>query len=501
MGLIAEALTRLLPERKLQAVSASIPTWQDGVPQFPEHSYQRFAKDGYSKNELVYAAVEELATSAAEPRFAAFRRGQGDPEQIDRAAVLDLLERPNPFCDRYAFVAGIIMHRAIAGNAYVEKVRSRAGKVVELWLLRPDRVKVIPDRQRYVGAYEYRIGDHVDIVDARDIIHLKTRNPLDDFYGLPPLATVAERVDVDAWMRQFAAAFFRNAGVPAGILNIQKQVDADERKMIQDRFKNQYGGTQGWHQLMVIDNTIAKFEPAGLPLGERGLVMPDLTEINEARIVAAFGVPLSLIGTRLGMQQKYSNMQELRASFWDETLRPLYQEIASGLSAGLLPDFDGWDYLDFDLSRVGALQEDEDAKHKRIREDVNGGLLSLEEGREALGYDPEPDPAHHWVRATSVTIEPVTPEEPEEGTEPVEPDAVIAGIEEAEKLLDAGKRALRRKAVEKFVPLGADGLVMPHPAVTIEDADLDRALELWDRERPAQRGLLDAAVNGRNGHV
>lgn len=395
MGLIADtlgSLVSLLPERKV-AIGAAVPTWQQGTPQPPKGTYWRFANEGYGGNEVIYAAIEELCTSAAEPRLAAYRQAGDQSERIAEHPILALLERPNPFMDRFGFWATVILHLMVAGNAYIEKVRSPAGKVVELWLLRPDRMWVIPDAQRFVDGYEYRIAEQVHVLDARDVIHLKLRNPIDDFYGMPPLQVVAPRVDTDNFMRSFTGAFFRNAGVPAGLLNITKSVSPAERQLIRDRFRGETGGPGGWHSLLVLDNTEATYTAMGMALGERGLVMPDLDEINEVRLAMVFGVPLELIGARIGMiHGNRATTKEARATFWDETLTPLYTMLAAALTSWLVPEFEGVDAVEFDLSTVKALREDEDAKHARIREDVKAGLLSVQEGRAALGHDPEHEP-------------------------------------------------------------------------------------------------------------
>lgn len=392
MGLIASVLGPLF-ERKI-ALSATVPTWENHVPQLQRENYYRFALEGYSRNEVVYACVEELSTSAAEPRIAAYKRVHGKLEKLDEHPVVDLLERPNPFMDGYLLWATVLMHLSIAGNAYIELVRSASGQVVELWVLRPDRMFVIPDRQRFIAGWNYRLGALEDFIDARDVIHIKMRNPLDDYYGMPPLAACAERVDTDNFMRSFTASFFRNAGVPAGILSINKKVNTAEKEMIQNRFRTETGAGR-WHSLLVLEQVEADFKAMGMGLGERGLVLPELDEIDESRIAMVFGVPLELIGARLSMiHGNRSTTREARAGFWDETLMPIYRMIASKLTAQLVPEFSAIENLDeiaFDMSTVAALQEDQDAKHTRVRGDLAAGILSVQEARQELGKDADFD--------------------------------------------------------------------------------------------------------------
>lgn len=428
MGLIRSAFSALAPRRGNEqkvAAGAAIQTWQQGNPQYPPYSYERFSRDGYGRNELVYACIEELASSASEPRIAAYQESQPDPTRIDAHSSVDLLNHPNPFMSRYAFMAAIVMYRSISGNVFIEKVRSQAGKVVELWLLRPDRVRIIPDMVKHIGYYTYELGAQKFRIEPQNIIHIRTNNPLDDFYGMPPLGPAAQRVDVDNWMRQFTASFFTNAGVPAGLLNIKKAMEDQDRAVLDDQYRSSFGGSSGWHSLMVLDGTEATFTPLGMPIGERGLAMPSLDEIDEARIPMVFGVPLELIGARLGMVHgNRSTTKEARASFWDETLTPLYTEISEAFTMGMRDEYSDVDYWEFDYSKVKALAEDEDAKHKRVREDLAAGVITREEARDALGHEPKLPKGDTLMLASTVVPWPADSEEPLGTAPPLAPNVV-----------------------------------------------------------------------------
>src|SRR5690606_7289400 len=171
------------------------------------------------------ACIEERCTSAAEPRLVAVRRTAKGPEQIHDHPVLELFEA-NPFVDAYTLLASWIMYHDIGGNGFLEKVRSRSGKLVELWPLRPDRMWVIPDADPnvHLRGWEYKLGADTYYLPARDVIHWKSRNPLDDWHGLPLFKPAAMRIDSANAMRAFTQSFFNNAGVPAGLLTFEKQL-------------------------------------------------------------------------------------------------------------------------------------------------------------------------------------------------------------------------------------------------------------------------------------
>jgi len=402
----------LLPERKV-AVAAAIQTWEAGTPQQQKESYFKYALEAYSSNEVAFACIEERASSAGEPRLVAVRKTDKGPEQIKGHPICALFENPNPFMSGYELMKSFIMYHDISGNGFLEKVRSGSGKLVELWPLRPDRMWVIPDENPniHLRGWEYKIGAQSHFLPARDVMQWRSANPLDDWYGMPMLRPAAMRIDTANAMRAFTMAFFKNAGVPAGLLTVEKQVGSAERQMIADRFRNETGGPGGFHSLLVLGGAgngggpgKVEYTPMGLPLGERGLVMPELDEILDAKIAMPTGVPLELIGARLGMiHGNRSTMKEARAGFWDETLMPLYREIAAVLTLGLRDEYGDFDYLEFDTSTVKALQEDQDAKSTRIITQLHGGAISVQEARVDLGREPDFEPGAILVMPDNIS--------------------------------------------------------------------------------------------------
>ena len=459
MGMWAEAATSLLPSRTgvrnaASAAPSFVATSQQGQVQLPANTYDSFSRWGYKTNSLVYACIELLATSAAEPRligrkYAAGKKGAakararwldatGMPKSMIGAALAaknlaqdvpetpaaQLANKPNPFASRFQLWSTLIMDLNIAGNAYLWKSAKnhtpRNGRPPqELWRLRPDRVSVIPDPDRFISGYQYRIGGQVITLAPEDVIHFKTRDPLNDYYGQSPLLSIASRIDLDNVMVDFPKEFFRNAAVPAGVLVTKGSLSQDSKDEIRDRWGQRYSGAGNWHGLVVLDNTEATFTPTTMALGTRGLVLPDLNAIGEARITAAFGIPASIAGALIGLEKSsYANNKIDWNILWQVKLMPLYSDLDDQLTLSLLPDF-GYtvDELIFDMADVKALQEDIDALMDRARKNVDAGLWTLEEARVLTGVDAHPNDGEHIllpIRSTLVPtpLEDLQPEAP-----------------------------------------------------------------------------------------
>lgn len=393
MGIFANsvrALSRAVPQPAAHAIAASVSTWDNGREVMPPYSYYRNAREGYMCDEVVYECVEFRATSAGEPPVCAYRIGSD--EKLTKHAAIDLLNHPNPFMGRSRFWASILMSMDIGGNAYIEKVRSAAGKVVELWPLRPDRMTIIPSEQDFIGGYRYMIGDRPFPLAAEDVIHFKTRHPLDDYYGLPPIAVGAERIDLDVWVRKFTRAFFQNAGVPSGLLNVIGTLKESERELISRNFAGEFGGPSGWFKPLVLGPSQATYTPMGLPLGDNGLALTEVNKLNETRICGLYQVAPSLVPTLVGQDSKIAANQDVdHRQFWQNTMIPIFRDLDSTLTAGLVDEYPDLERFEHDLGSIAALQEDQDKLHARWRETWKSSGCTWQEFRSKIGLPAEPD--------------------------------------------------------------------------------------------------------------
>ena len=395
-------LDRFIPARKAEAneviVSTVINATDSGFTS-PDASYSNFAREGYAGNELVFACIREIATSTAEAQLCLY---DANHEKIDNAPLAQLIAEPAEGMTQYEFLENLITHLQIAGNAYVLKERARVG-VVSLMLLRPDRMEVIPG-----GGYSYEVGGKKYMIPAEDIGHLKFPNPNNDFYGLSPLQVLAKQINLDTDATTFTKAFFNNAGVPSGILKLRRKLShQDEADRLRAAWRGQFQGNKNWHRIAILDED-ASYEKMGSTLGE--MEIPSLRNLSESRICSALGVPAILVGANIGLQRStFSNYAEARESFWEETLLPLYRRIEQFMVGLLEPEFPRErGYLEFDFSKVRALQEDEDAMVNRqlVRSQIASQLITAgftpEAALQAAGIEDELE--HTGFLPTSLSV-------------------------------------------------------------------------------------------------
>src|SRR5581483_9556368 len=96
-----------------------------------------------------------------------------------------------------------------------------AGKPIELYQMRPDRTSIVPGDPRaatvqLIAGYQYKVGAQKVDYEPQEILHQKFFSPLDDFYGLSPIAVAARAVLTDNTARQWNHNLLGNMACPPG---------------------------------------------------------------------------------------------------------------------------------------------------------------------------------------------------------------------------------------------------------------------------------------------
>lgn len=420
MGLIAQLL-----RPKNLSVSPGFALGPTGSSFTGSANFQNTTR-AYLGNEIVAAGLNLLAKSAAEPHIIGRRYRRNKPqvrtqarlmaahgipnrtgarlvdamlvqngywEEVEDHPLIAILNKPNPYTSRGQLWSMVVLDIYLAGNAYLFKARYTdgllEGAVAELYRLRPDRVRPIPGNmaagEPLIKEYEYNTGSERKTIPASNIIHFKSRNPLDPYTGIPLIMPLLPRVEIDQYMRRFLATFFERGGAGVGaILNVKGKMDQELKDNIRDRFRRMFGG--GVLDILVTSAEEATYTPLGLNRGLRDALPKEIDAVNEARMGMVLGIPGAILGLLIGYEtSSYANQRQAWQIFWDITMAPMLSDFDDVLNLSLVPEFGGIDEVVFDLSDIHALQEDEDAFQERARKNVAARIWTMEEGRLKTG--------------------------------------------------------------------------------------------------------------------
>lgn len=361
-----------------------------GKPKWTPRRYESLAEEGFRKNVIAYRCVMSIATAASSVPWLLY--SQDDGSEIDNHPMLELFAHPNPLQDRMAFLETIFADLEIAGNAYIEAVQARdGGAPVELYVLRPDRMKVIPGPTGLPQGYEYNVGGKLTrwsadpITGESAILHIKNFHPLDDWYGMAPLEAALLSVDQHNASGAWNQALLNQGARPSGALvfspkNGPASLTEDQMQRLREEIDQLYQGNKNAGRPMILEG--------GLDWREMSLSPKDMDwlagrDVAARDIALAFGVPAQLIG--ISGAQTYANMQEARLAFYEETVMPLVERVMSAFDHWLVPMFDSSLELDYDDDEVSALTARRYEQWEKLQ---SVDFLTVNEKRAAIGYGP-----------------------------------------------------------------------------------------------------------------
>lgn len=329
------------------------------------------------------------------------KKGEWELEPGHPAALL--LKRPNLFYSGSLLAMAYIADFIIDGNAYLQKVRSGAGRPVQLWWLPASLVepKWKDDGSDFISHYEYTPGSTTIKLPIGDVVHLRYGlDPENVRKGRSPLKAVLREIVTDDEAANFTASLLRNLGVPGVILSPESDMGnlaEEDLKQIKDKFRETFGGDNRGDVMLTTTPTkvsVLSFNPQQMDLRS-------LRQITEERISAVLGVPAIVAGLGAGLSRStFANMKEAREMGYENGIIPLQRLIAAELTEQLLMEFEpntDASQIAFDLREVRVLQEDEDTLATRVSTLVGGGIMKRAEGRRRLGLDAEESDEIYYV--------------------------------------------------------------------------------------------------------
>lgn len=343
--------------------------------------YDRLAEEGYRKNVVAYRCVREVARACASVPWLLYR-GQ---RELDTHPVLDLLRRPNPRQSGPELIEAAIGHLLLSGNAYLEVVRPEDDHPRELYALRPDRMRVVPDVSGVPRAYRYEVeGRTVDwpvdpMTGASDVLHLRDFHPLDDWYGLSPIEAAAASIDQHNAAAEHNAALLQNGARPSGALIFRSDPGPDGIRRVEEALLDRTQGPRQAGRPLVLGGDVEWKE---LGLSPKDMDFAETKAQAAREISSAFGVPYLLV---VSGEATFNNRADARFELWEHTVTPPLDRLSSALSTWLGPMFGADLRLAHDLDEVPALALRRRMKWQQISQ---AGFLTLNEKRAALGYAP-----------------------------------------------------------------------------------------------------------------
>ncbi len=429
--------------------------------------YKDFAKEGYQDNAIVHRCVKLISDSASAVTLKVF---DGDIE-LENHELLSLLKRPNPLQSGGEYFQSLFSYLMISGNSYLLRDTENDTPPRELYLLRPDRIKIkssssmIPDYYCYVvdgqTVNEYKVDQYTGQSQLKQI---KLWNPLDDFYGCSPILASAYNIDQHNLAGLHNVALLKNGCTPSGMLKFEPKDETgmsatltdDQRARLLEDLEQRFQGSNNSGRPMLLEGN---FDYKQLGLNPKDMDFLELLNLSAREIALCFGVPAQLIG--IPEANTYSNMETAKLALYEETVIPLLTRVESDLNEFLSPLYDGDIQIKYDLTSIPAMAEKTKQIYANVSQAVQNGIMTRNEAREKLGLDEVEGADELYVPSNLFPIGEVDASSVQDNDMPVDAEGNEKDYELAygkKEAVDVDTFTTEEEAEERAEEIGCDGI-------------------------------------------
>lgn len=329
----------------------------------------------------LFAVVDRISTAVAATEWKLFRTApNGDRKEITKHPLLDLWESVNPFYTQPEFLETGGQHFELTGEMWWVLLRNGAGRPVEMWPIRPDRMTVVPSRDQYIAGYIYRVGQDAIPLPVNDVILIRRPHPINPYRGIGTLQSIMVDIATERESSLWTRNFFKNNAAPGGIIEVTQAMSDDQFEKFVMRWQTQHQGVANAHRVAILENATWKDRK----LSQRDMQFEQLKRVNRDIIIGAFGVPLSVMGITESVNRANAEAGEVTFTKW--TVVPRLVRIRAAVNERLVPQFGS----DLELDFVDPTPTNRELALEEATRGYDSGYLTQNEARARLGESEQP---------------------------------------------------------------------------------------------------------------
>lgn len=267
--------------------------------------------------------VQILASAAAGCPLKV-RQADGDRRPVE----IPVLEARRQGTTPFELWETAVAHLALHGNAYLRKVRSRDGRIVELVGIHPARVTVEVDdgpAAADVGmpwVKKFTIDGRVHLTEW-DVMHIPGLS-LDGVTGLSVLSNLRRTFELASASEATAARLFEKGMLQSGYLTTEADLTEEKAAILKARWRAKVSGAENAYDVPIFDKGM-KFEQ--LTLNPADAQFLETRKFSATEIARIFGVPGWMVNDQEKSTSWGTGMEQQFIAFVVITLKPYFHRI------------------------------------------------------------------------------------------------------------------------------------------------------------------------------
>lgn len=369
--------------RKKSVNATPAPAWQTLIHEPYTGAWQK--NDELKRTDLthfhaVFACISLIAADIGKLRIQT-KSSQNGVLLPTKSRTHAILKKPNRHQSWQQFIESWVSSKLLRGNAYVLKQRDIFGDVWQMYVLNPDRVKVLVSGD---GEVFYQIstdklyGLTDTTVPASEMIHDRMNCFYHPLVGLSPLTACGISVGLGLSIQHTSATLFGNNSRPSGILSVPSDIDKETAQKVKSDWQANYSGIKRGG--IAILGSGARYEPITMSASDSQAI--EQLKMSGETVCSVFHVPAFKVGMgEIKAGQKVSDLNEI---YYSDCLQHYIEAIENLLDEHL--DLEKGVECEADLSPL--IRMDSTSQMAYLKEGTHSGILSPNEARATLGLPP-----------------------------------------------------------------------------------------------------------------
>ena len=335
----------------------------------PSREYTFSYERAYEDLEVVNRGVNMIVDDCAEINLKIGTQTSANSivKGIKRSRVDLLLNKePNLFQDISTFRRNLITDYLLDGNIFIYY------DGVHLYHLPASKMTIHASETTYIEKFTY---NETVTYSPSEIIHIKENSFYSIYRGVSRLKPALRTMILMKNMRDFQDNFFKNGAVPGLVLKSPNTLSEKIKERMIQSWTARYRPDAGGRRPLILDGGIEVDSISNVSFKE--LDFQSAIQENEKIILKALGIPPILLDSG-----NNANLRPNMRLYYLETILPIVRKINFALERQF-----GFNIVE-DATDIPAIQPELRDQAQYYSALVNTGIISPNEAREAINFDP-----------------------------------------------------------------------------------------------------------------
>lgn len=319
--------------------------------------------------------------------------------------ILDALDRFNEFTAASDGFYLTESHVNLAGDAFWY-INGSGPKIKGIYLLQPDKVELElgnpTDGQYIIKEYKFQDtvnGKTIQKTYKRDeIVHFKNPNPDNPYRGKSKVQAAAETIDTDNYAIEANKGLFKRGLITNFVLSTENKLNAEQLTALRAELKANYSGASNAYKAMILSGGL---KPESIQMTNRDMEFIAQQKWLRDKIMSIFGNNQAVLGITEDVNR--ANADATILNWKRTTVKAEMKSITDTLNEFLVPRF-GENLI---LTFKDPVPEDRDTKIAEAKDLVEAKIITQNEAREILGFDPVKDEGADEINRPEPEINPL----------------------------------------------------------------------------------------------